>query len=255
MTAVSIGTGTVILIFINLINSCLAQDRSDFQTCSCDLTASVCDLSCCCDPDCTQETLTSWRTNLKICLTEINPTTDNCFSDSIVYRINQRKGIEEIKTTERGKICVRGIYTSSQQDTLSPKNLTEGQIVTLSKQLALQLNFSEPIKPETTASEKLKLESLPKQAYLLSDNLRLADGVGSDFLFYPAQFDGLKCGTKSQNIVSNSFEEKLFLNTNTTLRCNFDTNNELIQSVCTSSWLKERSIFSFLFDEAEFRYL
>jgi hypothetical protein len=61
-------------------------------TCTCDVTAGVCDYSCCCDPDCSSTQIARFNT-LDVCLPEggEQDEVEECYSSTQLYKINGRE--------------------------------------------------------------------------------------------------------------------------------------------------------------------
>ena len=59
-------------------------------TCACDLTAKVCDYGCCCDPDCSSDQLTRFRSSGSCPVSYSANNVPLCYSSVELYKINPR---------------------------------------------------------------------------------------------------------------------------------------------------------------------
>eukprot|EP01038_Epipyxis_sp_PR26KG_P005656 gene5656-7811_t len=80
-------------------------------TCTCDITAGECDYSCCCDPDCSSDQISRFK-SLDVCMYEGSAPSSiqYCYSSSELYAVNPRDpmgGDSTVQEAVGGALCVQ----------------------------------------------------------------------------------------------------------------------------------------------------
>lgn len=113
-----------------------------YSFCKCNLIPGTCDPFCCCDPNCSDSYNQYQESTLnRACGGLISDFSDTCFTNSYIYKVNLRKGIQIIPSQDSTNTCIRGGQISSEEF-ISVETISESEINGLRIQAEIVANQS-----------------------------------------------------------------------------------------------------------------
>lgn len=169
-------------------------ENQAFEICPCNLTPYICDPLCCCDPDC-QNQVSYWQNQLSWqCEDSITDSKNYCYPNTVMRRVNVRRGIQVIDGTDSKTGCVKGASQSITNSFIGEETISNEKVQEIRNQFLNKINsenakFLEIPSPQqavlTTLQQRIDKANLETtNGYSYGDFVRLQN---NSILFYKNQ--------------------------------------------------------------------
>lgn len=190
------------------------------------------------------------QTSFNKCISEVNNSTDTCFSQSLIYTVNERKGVQIINSGDDKLFCVRGAFESTIESSIAPSNISTNDLRELNRAFRIQFNRTNASRnnQKRPVVDDDKVES---RGYYIGESI--LDLEGNVFNFSYALKDGIECTDTVSTLSGLMAEDNIKIGTNKTLTCSVEVTEDNIKDICTIDYLRGLTLYSGLFEQQIFR--